>query len=233
MMMTIRFLAFFPFSWLSYRSGNEFATFSSVEVVFIDSFLSWQLDTGQTQTFRQATATNPIINPNMESYNEEEDLTEEESLLQILPDEIVLHIFSYLSFPDLVRNVSLVNRRFRHLSLDPSLWTRIMFPSTKHKLLSLTEAHVILDRCSLLEKLVIKYILFTRIMLEVKFFLVLFQIISRRDDSDLLAIYALQMCPRLKHLDLVYCETASDVFAESIGEYGKQLRTLKLRGNGT
>ena len=41
-----------------------------------------------------------------------------------LSDEVVLSVFRFLPQEDLV-TVSLVNKRFTHLSKDPSLWTQL------------------------------------------------------------------------------------------------------------
>lgn len=47
------------------------------------------------------------------------------SYIQALPNEILLHIFSYLNIHDLYYNVRLVCRRWHHLSMLSSSWKRI------------------------------------------------------------------------------------------------------------
>ena len=135
----------------------------------------------------------------------EEDL-DVDNFFNKLPDEIIVKIFSFLSRRDLALRVAMINKRFHDLSLVPSLWQTVHIPVERS--MSLTEAHKLLERCSMLKHLFIK----------------------RRLDSEFIAIYALEYCPRLERLELVYCEKPSVFFLEAVGEFGLSLRNLNLWG---
>ena len=62
-----------------------------------------------------------------------------------LPDEILLHIFSFLTPPGLCCHVATVCKRWHHLAYDPSLWTRLEVPRSG---ISATQLREIVQRVS-------------------------------------------------------------------------------------
>ena len=73
------------------------------------------------------------------------------SPLKLLPDELILKIFSKVSAKD--RSVlSLVSRRFHKISLDLSLWKSVIVDK-----MSFEKAQKVLERCTLLDRLVTQH----------------------------------------------------------------------------
>jgi hypothetical protein len=46
------------------------------------------------------------------------------SLLEQMPDEVILKVFSFMTKPQLCR-ISTVSKRFHRLAMDPSLWRKV------------------------------------------------------------------------------------------------------------
>ena len=52
---------------------------------------------------------------------EEANATDDENILELLPDEVLMKIMDYLSTYDILRIIAQVSKRFRKISLDPFL----------------------------------------------------------------------------------------------------------------
>ena len=118
------------------------------------------------------------------------------------PDEVILKIFSYLCQECLLQ-ASPVNKRFRRLALDPTLWTELVISvwSDSEELTALYK--VLLERCNLLE-----YLEFTPYF----------------EKADEVGIHALRHCPHLTTLFMNRCWLLSLALLKAIGE--SSLRTL-------
>ena len=52
---------------------------------------------------------------------EETNATNNENVLELLPDEVLMKIMDYLSTYDILRIIAQVSKKFRKISLDPFL----------------------------------------------------------------------------------------------------------------
>jgi hypothetical protein len=126
-----------------------------------------------------------------------------------LPDETVLHIFSYLPQQLIATKLSPVCKRFNRLCLDPDLWISLDLSYGVADLDS-TEAMKLIQRCSKLRKLSLR---------------------DRNDDGELLATYALTHCSSLEFLEVPMEDSDhTGPMLEAVGKYGKRLRRLHLEG---
>ena len=129
-------------------------------------------------------------------------VTKDHQGLELLPDEILLKIFSYLPTYDNLRRIPLICKRFHKLSRDFTLI----------KDLYLTKNYDHPSQSKVINETIIesKYL----------YKLTIFQ---RRDVEDLI-LNAVKFCPKLCHLEILYCycqifNGLSDQCLSNIGKY--------------
>lgn len=125
-----------------------------------------------------------------------------------LPDEIIIHILSYVSETDLAQNICLVSKRFYTLAMDPSLWTDIRLP--RDKSMEFEECTLLLTRSPMLQKLSMR----------------------ERSDCNELAVFALKVCPMMQTLEVIYCSKLKCDFFEVLAHNRNNLKELNLWGSG-
>jgi F-box/leucine-rich repeat protein 2/20 len=138
---------------------------------------------------------------------ENQDFVEESFTVIDLPDEVILHIFSYLSTYEICHLIAPVCRHFHRLSYDPCLIRSISLkPTIDQSDVEFVVAAISRSRC--LSSLVIK----------------------SRQDAEFLASTAAKNCPRLEKLEIIYCNKLSDDCLASIvdSEVGQSLKSLNL-----
>ncbi|TRY79808.1 hypothetical protein TCAL_10000 [Tigriopus californicus] len=130
------------------------------------------------------------------------------SIFDQLPDEILIKILSYVSETDLAQKICLVSKRFYQLAMDASLWTDIRLP--RDKTMEFQECSLLLSRSPMLQKLRMR----------------------ERSDSNELAVLALEVCPMMRTLELIYCSKLKTDFFETLADRHSCLKELNLWGSG-
>ena len=144
--------------------------------------------------------------------------TDADEKILLLPDEILLKIFKYLSTYDILKRIAPVCKDFYRISKDSRLIRKIELfnDNAKHTMDEVTEPDYlfeVVERSKNLEILILR----------------------NGNDIEELAITALQMCPNLRHLEIKYFQNypglhLTDYFMETLEKFGQQLHYLDLFG---
>ena len=110
-------------------------------------------------------------------------VTKDHKGLELLPDEVLLKIFSYLSTYDNLRRIPLICKRFQKLSRDFTLI----------KDLYLTKNYENPNHSKVINETIVK-----------SKYLYKLTIFQRRDVEDLI-LNAVKFCSKLRHLEILYC----------------------------
>lgn len=127
--------------------------------------------------------------------------------INCLPNEILLHIFSFLSVRELCISVVPVCTTWRDLAKDKTLWTNLVF-SFQHRV----------------ERERIKSLLTASPLL------VSLELQSREDGGDLL-LHAAASCPKLQELTVKFCDDLTERVFKSLKRNCPNIRYLNVEGS--
>lgn len=132
------------------------------------------------------------------------------SILDELPDELVVKIFSYLTTKELCQHVARVCRKWRQISLDHSLWKILDF-SSYSKLSNLNLLWVI-RRAPLLKRLVLS---------------------GRMNITHAVVAIVTESCPMLQQIDFGFCDNLSSDMLQCLPDNCLNLRKINIEGCDT
>lgn len=124
----------------------------------------------------------------------------------ILPEELILNIFSFLTVQELCKYVALVCKLWLHYSRCPLLWQKLSFSESKQVINGLSD--FIKSNCSLLKELCL-----AKTELSLPYC------------SDLA-----QSCPHLQTLSLSFCDPVTRIILDQFVTFCPNLRDLDLAG---
>ena len=125
--------------------------------------------------------------------------------IQDLPVEILHHIFSYLTLPQLCRQVAPVCQRWRHLAADPIHWQRLVIGPN----VTSTDLCKCIRRSPLLKSLCLHW----------------------RTDLTIAEVNLFSIsCRHLQQLNLAYCDNINNTVLDIISDHCKRITCINLEG---